>query len=123
MTTTTHDLIRAWLPLWNGATHLARDLVSDDFTIWLAGAETWDTLTGPDEFAAAIDVFRADRPDLVFAGHDAPLVDGERGALTWTATRSVDGAQRVLGGLDVFSVRDGRIHRVWSITGARAFTF
>ena len=121
-TTTTTDLVHAWFDLWNGATDLAAEILTPDFRIWLAGTATWDDVHGPDAFAARVTDHRADKPDLVFAQHGERVVAGDRAAVTWTATRAVDGVEQRLGGIDVLEVREGRIHRVWSATGERDFT-
>jgi hypothetical protein len=119
-------LCELWSPLWNGEPALAHRLVTDDFQIWFGAADgdpQRDLLRGPQEFADLVSRHLATRPGLTFAMRGEPVIDVEqqRAAIGWTATLPdrATGVDRVLGGIDAFSLRDGRFARCWSVTGAR----
>jgi hypothetical protein len=121
------DLTRAcqgWVPLWNGESASAAGLVSDDFRIWFAAADSAaGDLRGPDDLTRYAAGHRDRHPGLTFASHRDLIVDSarQRAALTWTATRP--SAPHPVGGLDLFQFTGGRVNRVWSWTGQRPFTF
>jgi SnoaL-like protein len=122
-------LCAGWTSMWNGEVELARRLVGADCRIWFGARPAGgDDLVGPDDLIDYVLRHRAGRPELRFAAHREPILDVERqrAAFTWTATRPVPGAEgppRVLGGMEVFQVVDGRVGRIWSLIGGRAFQF
>ncbi|WP_028046002.1 nuclear transport factor 2 family protein [Cellulomonas sp. URHE0023] len=120
------DLATQWTAFWNGDLALADEILAPDFRIEFGAAavEPDPTLiTSPGEMAEFVEAFRARRGDLRFALQSAALVeqsgDSPSGvAFTWTVERP---GSPVRSGIDLCGLVDGKIARVWSVTGERAF--
>ena len=116
------DLASRWTALWNGNLALADEILAPDFRIEF-GAVVGDPdptlITDPAGMAAFIGTWRDRRGDLVFALQGTPVVDEDDGvAFAWTV--DLPGVER-RSGIDLCRLVDGKIARVWSVTGARAF--
>jgi hypothetical protein len=120
-------LCRDWSPMWNGQVGLAASIVSGDFRIWFGAARSAaDDLVGPQALADYVRRHRDGRDGLRFAPHRDPVLDTQRqrAAFTWSARLpEPGGAERRVGGIDLFQMAGGRLSRAWSITGSRALTF
>jgi hypothetical protein len=108
------ELAGAWCAMWNDEPGLARQLVSDDFRMWLGGSANGDALRGPGELEGFVARFRAQRgiryQPRVLAADD----DGTRFAYSWDAVLP-DGT--VLTGADAYTLRGALITGNWSLVG------
>lgn len=116
------DLANKWTAMWNGDLALVDEILAPDFRIEF-GAVVADPdptlITTPAGMAEFVGTWRARRGDLVFALQGTPVVDEDDGmAFTWTV--DLPGLNR-RSGIDLCRLVDGRIARVWSVTGERAF--
>lgn len=108
--------------MWNGDLALVDEILAPDFRIEF-GAVVADpdpsSITTPAGMAAFVGSWRERRGDLRFALQNATLVDEDGGvAFTWSV--ELAGVPR-RSGIDLCRLVDGRISRVWSVTGDRAF--
>ncbi|MEU7555550.1 nuclear transport factor 2 family protein [Streptomyces sp. NPDC044571] len=120
-------LLDDWTALWNGELVRAEQITAPGFRLRFAnaveGTGTGATLERG-ELTAFIAAHRQSLTGLTYAVDGAPVVDGARGQLAarWTATYTDrSGAPVTKSGIDMFSVTDGRIAAVWSLTGDRRF--
>jgi len=116
------DLATKWTALWNGDLALADEILAPDFRIEF-GAVVADPdptlITDPAGMAGFIGTWRERRGALSFALQGTPLADGDDGvAFVWSV--DLPGIPR-RSGIDLCRLVDGRIARVWSVTGDRAF--
>ncbi|MET9958313.1 nuclear transport factor 2 family protein [Streptomyces sp. NPDC006326] len=120
-------LLDDWTALWNGEPVRAEQITAPGFRLRFANAVEG---TGPGatlgrgELAAFIAAHRQELTALTYAVDGAPVVDGPGGRLAarWTACYTDgSGAPVTKSGIDMFSVADGRIAAVWSLTGERRF--
>jgi hypothetical protein len=118
--TSAEQSLSVWMEMWNTGGGIARRICTDDFRIFLGRAsvqdpDPYDEMRGGEEFAQLLDQYRLARPGNVFT-EVASAIDGRHGRMLW----NVDSDDIHLGGLDVFDFDDdGRIRRVWSVTGQR----
>lgn len=109
------DLASTWCRMWNDDPALARSLVTDDARVWFGGAQNPD-LHGVEDFETFVERYRTEKAvrftPLTVAYDDG----GDRFAYTWQA-RFPDGRER--GGIDFYTLRDGRIAENWSVVGGR----
>jgi hypothetical protein len=119
---TIEDLSQRWARLRNGRAELAAEIATGDFALF-DGVNSAGDVHGPAELAELIE--RQAHTDRlpVFTIHRRPVVDSVRGsvALLWTADSRVDGGR--VGGVDLMTVRNGKLARAWSLTGTRAFRY
>ncbi|WP_034611402.1 nuclear transport factor 2 family protein [Cellulomonas sp. URHD0024] len=116
------DLATKWTAMWNGDLALVDEILAPDFRIEF-GAVVADPdptlITTPADMAAFVRTWRSRRGDLDFALQGTPLVDEDGGvAFTWSV--DLPGMQR-RSGIDLCQLSDGKIARVWSVTGEHAF--
>jgi SnoaL-like domain len=115
------DLAQSWTDLWNGDLDLAAALVTDDFRVHFgtsADPSPGDAIRGPEQLAAYIGGFRAQRPGLRYQLDAPPIADATGFAIRWSAQRpGVD-----VSGIDMVRVSAGRIAEVWSLSGGRRFS-
>ncbi|MFD7078883.1 hypothetical protein [Streptomyces sp. NPDC059918] len=108
--------------------------MSDDCVQWSDHGAGLDAVVGPEQQERFVTPYRArhgnlfgprllDEPPAVTI-HRQPVVDPVRGraALLRTAETSADGGVPV-GGVDLLTVRSGRIARAWPLTGTRPFRY
>ncbi|MEY9966753.1 hypothetical protein ABIA33_004818 [Streptacidiphilus sp. MAP12-16] len=119
---TIEDLCRGWVQLRNGRAELAKDVVTDDFAMF-SGAGSAGDARGASGLADLIERKAGTDDPPVFTIHRQIVVDPSRGyaAFLWTAETRADGAS--VGGVDLLAVREGRLARAWSLTGARPFRY
>ncbi|PRY39042.1 nuclear transport factor 2 family protein [Umezawaea tangerina] len=107
-------LMTVWCRMWNEDPALAHDLMTDECVQWSGNTTGLDAVVGPREQEEFVTAYRAEHVN-VFTPR--VLVDGgDRFAYLWDV-RTADG--RVLTGVDVNVVRDGRVHENWTFVGER----
>lgn len=117
--TTTAAVADAWIRLWNGELDLAADLLDPGFRIHLGAPkdpETTDAARGPAGMVGIIARYRDLNGDVRFRVDGPPAGERGRTAFLWSAA-TPDG--RRVSGIDLAELAGGRIHEVWSVTGAR----
>lgn len=112
-----HDLAQSWCQMWNDDAGLAHKLVSGDFRMWCGGTANGDPVRGAGDLAQFVGRYQREQgvrftPRVVVADGQA-----QRLAYTWDAAFP-DGS--VVGGIDVYTLRDGLISENWSLAGERA---
>lgn len=115
-----------WTTMWNREPDLAEEICADDFSLYFGsdpegnGRHPMDHVVGPDGLKAFIRDYQ-DRPQRVEFRVVRVLADGGGFLVAlWDATVPGADGDRVLGGNDTFVLaEDGRISRVYSITGSR----
>jgi hypothetical protein len=75
-----------------------------------------ETVVGLDALEAKAAALLEGAPGLVFADAGPAFLAGERGALSWTL--APEGGEPVARGLDVITVRDGRISEIFTLLAA-----
>ncbi|MFF4098573.1 hypothetical protein [Streptomyces sp. NPDC001903] len=120
-------LLEGWTALWSGDLALAEQIIDPKFRLCFAniveGTGTDSTLERS-TLLTFITAHRQALPELTYDLDGPPVIDGAHGRLAsrWTATY-VDGSGTPVtkSGIDMFSITDGRISGVWSLTGRRRF--
>ncbi|MFF4850541.1 hypothetical protein [Streptomyces sp. NPDC001194] len=120
-------LLQGWTALWNGDLALAEQIIDPGFQLRFAntveGTGTDSTLERS-TLVAFITAHRQALTGLTYDLDGPPVIDGAHGQLAsrWTATY-IDGSGVPVtkSGIDMFSITDGRISGVWSLTGDRRF--
>lgn len=110
------DIANTWCHMWNDDPSLVESVATDDIRVWFGGAGSPDVV-GAAALAGFVPRFRAER-----GVRFTPLTvatDGERLAYTWQA-RFPDGSDH--GGIDFYTVRDGRVAENWSVLTGRPHT-
>lgn len=117
------DMAARWVQVVAGRADLAPGLVSEDFRLLAGGDDSGHGLRGPTALIGSGHV-RRDRPAPVVTVHRDPVIDTRRGriALLRTTSRATGNADPV-GGVDLLTVRDGRVTHAWSLPAIRAFTY
>ncbi|MEV7374533.1 hypothetical protein AB0O51_27090 [Streptomyces sp. NPDC090301] len=120
--TAIQDLCHQWMQLRNGRAEPAADLVTGDFCLF-SGTEPSDDTHGPTELAGLIKRQADTNATPTITLHRHPVIDTTRGnvALLWTARTRIHGTS--VGGVDLLTIRSGRITRAWSLTGTRPFRY
>jgi hypothetical protein len=111
-----------WNDMWNGEIDLADEICSPEFTIFFgrdASTHNGDSITEPEQLKTFIRGYRkALNHDLEFTLVRKVTDPGADFAVTLWNLRI--GADRVVGGIDLFEFDDaGRIRKVHSVTGER----
>ncbi|WP_158835391.1 hypothetical protein [Streptomyces sp. NRRL S-350] len=119
---TIEELCHRWVQLRNGRAELATDLVMGDFDLF-SGAGPDSDAHGPAELADLIERQAETDDRSAVTIHRQPVVDPARGyvAFLWNAETRAGGAS--VGGVDLLTVRSGRLARAWSMTGTRPFRY
>jgi hypothetical protein len=119
--TTARYLAEAWIAFWNGDLERADALLTTGFRIHFGGrqqvAVAGDAVRGPEQMAAYIQDFRAQRPGLRFCLDAPPIADDLGFAMRWSAQRP----DVAVGGIDILHLAGNRIAEVWSVTAGRRF--
>ncbi|MFE6859190.1 hypothetical protein [Nocardia sp. NPDC057668] len=128
--TTADAFAAAWTEMWNGAPELVNTLCGGDFRIAFGkdagdGTHPADELRGPAEFAEFLREYLGSRAGIRFAIDGSAVgtfsaAGPSAFACRWFAELP-DGNAR--SGIDFFETRDGKLTRVWSVTGERRFPF
>ncbi|MCX5612579.1 ester cyclase [Streptomyces sp. NBC_00047] len=120
-------LLEGWTALWNGELALAEQIIAPGFQLRFANAVEGTGTDSTLERSTLLTFITAHRQALTGLTYDLdgpPVIDGAHGQLAsrWTVTY-VDGsgAPVTKSGIDMFSIADGRISGVWSLTGNRRF--
>ncbi|UUU44303.1 ester cyclase [Streptomyces sp. NBC_00162] len=120
-------LLEGWTALWNGELALAEQIIAPGFQLRFANAVEGTGTDSTLERSTLLTFITAHRQALTGLTYDLdgpPVIDNAHGQLAsrWTATY-VDGsgAPVTKSGIDMFSIADGRISGVWSLTGNRRF--
>ncbi|MDT8913483.1 ester cyclase [Amycolatopsis sp. PS_44_ISF1] len=120
-----HQLIAAWLRLWNGEPDLAETIISPQFRLHAAllGGADEDSIDDAGALTGWITSTRAAVKDLTFTLEVGPLTDTDHVALRWRATGHYSGgfpgATAAPGtpvdftGTDMLRIEDGRIAEYW----------
>ncbi|MGW1888882.1 nuclear transport factor 2 family protein [Streptomyces sp. NPDC002004] len=125
-------LFERWTELWNGDLTAPEAFLAPDFSIWFGNGSTdpavTDAIHGPAAIVDFITAHRAKLPGVRYFVDGTPLTDPTSGqvASRWYVTfpDPDDGGRTVeKSGIDFFAVdAEGRIARVWSLTGIRRAT-
>jgi hypothetical protein len=120
-------VLTQWLEMWNGDLDLITDLVHPEFRIWFGTSPgVGQAIESPASFHEFVTTYRSELPDARFVPGEVTVDEtAGRGALVWTVTLTLPNTEHPteLGGVDQLSFVDGRIRRVWSITGSEARPF
>jgi ketosteroid isomerase-like protein len=120
------QLCHSWTQLWDNPSAELADLLTDDVTVFFGTRDATATdLRGPSALVDHIERLRATDPSFTVSAHRRPVIDAARGRaalLRTTTCRTPDGAVSV-GGIDVLTIRDGRIAQAWSLPGVRPFRY
>jgi ketosteroid isomerase-like protein len=120
--TAVEELCQRWIQLWDDNITALNDLVTDDFEIFLgAKAAQADDVRGPSALARHVENRRTAEAPLVVTAHREPVIDVARGRAAVLRTDRVGSSET--GGLDLLTVRDGRIAQAWSLKGSRPFRY
>ncbi|MCC0100287.1 ester cyclase [Streptomyces flavotricini] len=120
-------LLEGWTALWNGDLALAEQIIDPGFRLRFANAVEGTGADSTLERSTLLTFIAAHRQALTGLTYDLdgpPVIDAAHGQLAtrWAATY-VDGSGTPVtkSGIDMFSITDGRISAVWSLTGDRRF--
>lgn len=106
--------------MWNGETERARTLVAPRFVLHLPTPSLVDptTIDNPLAFERWIVAHRARFQRLVFRTGCGPFVDETDGIVAGPccAEASMDGAPRVVVGMDTIAFRDGKVTEYWTLS-------
>jgi predicted ester cyclase len=123
--TADHELVGAWLKLWNGDYSQADHLIASDFRMHAAMLDGGDgsALKGPQGLVGWITQTRAAIPDLQFSVQVGPIIEGDRIAVRWSAqgiyqggfpgAAAPPGTAVAFTGADFLRVKDGRLVEYW----------
>jgi hypothetical protein len=86
-----------------------------------AKAAQADDVRGPSALARHVENRRTTEAPLVVTAHREPVIDVARGRAALLRTDRAGSSET--GGLDLLTVRDGRIAQAWSLKGSRPFRY
>lgn len=122
MTTDIAALGAAWTDFWNGDLALAGEILTPDATLLFANDPARPgEYHGVHEIAEFVGAWREQHPGLRFTLEIPPLVDRAGGDLVLRWHARYDALPEGKSGFDQLAVANGRITRIWSVTGGRIF--
>jgi hypothetical protein len=108
-----------WTEMWNGRTALARELVAERFALHLPPPSLVDpaTVTDPVSVERWVVQHRARFGSLTFHYEAGPFVDTVACVVAgpWSAESVVDGAPRLVCGMDAIAFRHGKVTEYWTL--------